>query len=1083
MLFYPLKKIGALAQSRQIYLRGVHGYNAGWVRRFTEGKNAFYPDYIAADTDDGSTVCHVEVGFDETGEAEYLECSCGAVHPGDGACRHIVAVLAHKYYQDMVRQLPTAASLLHRPEQRGTDPAARRLIDQYMTDLSARLTAPAAEQDGQAVLTPILSLRAGYPVLSFTVGITRPYVVKSLPRFADSMSRGETVEYGRQLRLVHRTESFAPESRPLLQFLLDECDEHGSFSGAPGELPLTAAAFDRFYAAAEGGTVLLREAAGDCPLSLQTADPILSVTAAKEPGGIRLYGEDAEAVFGRRTLYVLQQRVLYRTGDRFSRRMTEWVRTMRRQEGGLFIAAAELPAFCAGVLAAVRPYIRLDGDTEALKPYQPRRLQAEIYLDAPEEQAITGRVLYRYRSEEGETVIEPFADAGADAAGQPWRDPLGELRVRTAVQRQFTLLRPESGLLVLRGDDARLFAFVTQGVEELRQVAAVYTTDAFDRLMPGSAPMLHIGVSLVSDLLQMEVEADGAQPLDLTGIITGYREKRPFHRLKNGRFVRLDDNALAGLAELADTLGISGQELSSGHIALPKYRALYLEQVLREHADAAVQRDQRLQGLLERFDRAAGTAWTIPAGLQGVLRPYQEAGYRWLRTMEALGFGGVLADDMGLGKTVQVIALLAARKNEVPEEGRLPSLVVCPTSLVLGWEREIRRFAPELTVTCVTGDAAARQQQLETADSDVLITSYDRLKRDVALYASRCFHYQILDEAQYIKNSTTQNARAVKAVQAVQRFALTGTPVENRLSELWSIFDFLMPGMLFSYAKFRTRFETPIVRQGDSRALERLGKMVSPFILRRLKRDVLTELPPKTERILPAEMESAQRTVYLSALQTLRQQLEEGRRGTLSGQSRMAVLAMLTRLRQICCDPRLCCEGYTGQSCKLEACIELLKEAAEGGHKVLLFSQFTSMLSLLGERLQAEGIRYYILTGATAEQQRAALVDAFNADDTPVFMISLKAGGTGLNLTGADMVIHYDPWWNLAAQNQATDRAHRIGQQNPVQVVRLIVRGTVEEKILRMQEEKWRLAQSVVESGGADIAALSAEELLELLGG
>jgi SNF2 family DNA or RNA helicase len=434
---------------------------------------------------------------------------------------------------------------------------------------------------------------------------------------------------------------------------------------------------------------------------------------------------------------------------------------------------------------------------------------------------------------------------------------------------------------------------------------------------------------------------------------------------------------------------------------------------------------------------------------------------------------------MGLGKTLQVITLMLAAKQR--GEGVEPSLVVCPTSVVLGWEREIARFAPELRVLCVIGDAATRAALLERAgEYDVLVTSYDMLKRDIALYEPMHFRYHILDEAQYIKNSTTQNARAVKLIRAAQRFALTGTPMENRLSELWSIFDFLMPGLLFSYTKFRARFEQPILRGQDARALERLGQMVSPFILRRLKRDVLTELPKKTERVLPATMDTAQRQVYLATLQELRGQLIGG--GRLSGHSRMTVLAMLTRLRQICCDPRLCCEGYTGESCKLEACMELVREAADGGHKALLFSQFTSMLEFLRHRLEQEGIPYYLLQGSTPKEERARLVEAFNSDATPVFLISLKAGGTGLNLTGADVVIHYDPWWNLSVQNQATDRAYRIGQKNPVQVVRLIARDTVEERILHLQEDKWQLAESVVGVQGVPIEQMSAEELLAILG-
>ena len=333
------------------------------------------------------------------------------------------------------------------------------------------------------------------------------------------------------------------------------------------------------------------------------------------------------------------------------------------------------------------------------------------------------------------------------------------------------------------------------------------------------------------------------------------------------------------------------------------------------------------------------------------------------------------------------------------------------------------------------------------------------------------------DEAQAIKNHNTQNARSVKAIRSAQRFALTGTPIENRLSELWSIFDFLMPGFLYTYSRFREKLEAPIVRGGDPAALERLNKMTAPFILRRLKREVLRELPPKIESVLTATMEDEQRQLYLANAAQARRELAQDP----DGRNRMNLLALLTRLRQICCDPRLCYEDYGGGSCKLDACMELLREAAGTGHKVLLFSQFTSMLAILAKKLEEEGLSYYLLQGSTSKESRAAMVESFNRDDTQVFLISLKAGGAGLNLTGADLVILYDPWWNVSAQNQAADRAHRIGQTRSVQIIRLIARDTIEEKILLLQESKRELVDAVIREGNAPLSALSPEELLELL--
>ena len=1070
MPLYSLKKIGQLASTRQAYLRGVGGYNAGWVQSYTAAANAFYPEYITADVLEKTEHHRVEIGFDNADEAEYVSCDCGAFHREDGACKHVVAVLVYKYYKDMIEGLPTAAQLTPRAPRAMTDPAARRLIDRYMAHQTDRIAAENTLQ--KVVLTPILYLQNEAPTLAFTVGTTRPYRIKNLPQFARRMAQGETAEYGAQLTLLHHRDSFDEASLPMLDFLLGELSDRQiqPIVGGADCLVLTPAGMDRFFTAAGGG-VTLREAGGDVRVLLTDGDPTLSAKVDRQGEGVRLSCEPVPFACGLRTLYVRQGDTLYRTSAEYSRRMAGWLDTCRRAGGTLFVAPDDLGEFCAGVIGTVKPHLTLSGDTDVLAAYQPRELTVEIYLDAPDENCVTAEVRFLY----GEDMIAPYKDTAA----QPWRDTLAEMRVKAAIQPHFTALQPDTGLLVLRGDDDRLFDFVTRGVDALRRIGEIYATDAFDTLAVSPSVRLSVGLSLSGDLLDMTLDVGELDPIDLDGIISGYREKKRYHRLKNGRFIRLDDGSLADLAAVADTLGLSKQELRMGRMRLPKYRALYLEQLLRHRAGVQFSRDEAVRALSRRLREAGDADYPVPDSLRDVLRGYQVTGYRWLRTMEELGFGGILADDMGLGKTLQVITLMLAAKQR--GDTATPSLVVCPTSVVLGWEREIARFAPDLRVLCVIGDAATRASLLErAAEYDVLVTSYDMLKRDIALYEPMSFRYHVLDEAQYIKNSTTQNARAVKLIRASQRFALTGTPMENRLSELWSIFDFLMPGLLFSYTKFRTRFEQPILRAQDTRALERLGQMVSPFILRRLKRDVLTELPEKTERVLPATMDTAQRQVYLATLQELRGQLIGG--GRLSGQSRMTVLAMLTRMRQICCDPRLCCEGYTGESCKLEACMELVREAADGGHKALLFSQFTSMLELLRHRLDEEKIPYYLLQGSTPKEERARLVEAFNGDDTPVFLISLKAGGTGLNLTGADVVIHYDPWWNLSVQNQATDRAYRIGQKNPVQVVRLIARDTIEEKILRLQEDKWQLAESVVGAQGVPIEQMSAEELLAILG-
>lgn len=483
--------------------------------------------------------------------------------------------------------------------------------------------------------------------------------------------------------------------------------------------------------------------------------------------------------------------------------------------------------------------------------------------------------------------------------------------------------------------------------------------------------------------------------------------------------------------------------------------------------------------MIRDFKNIEESKFDVPPSMRKILRTYQKEGFRWLKTIAHYGFGGILADDMGIGKTLQMIAVLldAQLHNEAG-----CSLVVTPASLILNWQAEIRRFAPQLKCACVHGTLKERQDQWALADQvDVLITSYDYVKRDEAVLKPLQFQYLVLDEAQAIKNQRTKSAQAVKQIQARHRFALTGTPIENSLAELWSIFDFLMPGYLFRYAQFKENYELPIVRYQDDERLTLLKKLVSPFILRRVKQDVLKELPEKTESVLQIEFSEAEKKLYQASLQQIQTQLAQ----TLDqpanvGSSKIMILAMLTRLRQICCDPGLVFEGYGGERSKLAACMELIENAVDSGKKILVFSQFTTILDKLRQECEKRQIATYLLTGSTPKQQRFDLMESFNRDKTPVFLISLKAGGTGLNLTGAEIVIHYDPWWNLSAENQATDRAYRIGQTRNVQVVKLIVEGTVEEKISKLQQQKQQLSQSVIEGSDGSIAAMSREEILEL---
>lgn len=412
------------------------------------------------------------------------------------------------------------------------------------------------------------------------------------------------------------------------------------------------------------------------------------------------------------------------------------------------------------------------------------------------------------------------------------------------------------------------------------------------------------------------------------------------------------------------------------------------------------------------------------------------------------------------------------------------SLVVCPSSLSLNWQNEANKFANKLKTLVIKGSLSDRKRQIKEIDKyDLVITSYDLLKRDIELYEKEdySFRFIIADEAQYLKNSNTQNAKSIKKIKAETRYALTGTPIENSLAELWSIFDFIMPGYLFSYRKFKNTYEMPIIKGEDENAMQKLKMLIEPFVLRRTKKEVLKELPDKTVTVLNNEMCEEQRNLYINYLARAKQEVAEKVKLNGYEKSKMQILAALTRLRQICCHPGLFINDYNEGSSKLEQCMEIIKEAVKSGHKILLFSGYTSMFEIIEKELNKEQIQYLKLTGSTKVDERIKMVDEFNQNsEIQVFLISLKAGGTGLNLTGADMVIHYDPWWNLSTENQATDRAYRIGQKNNVQVYKLITKNSIEEKIYELQEKKSKLADNMLETNTVFINKLTKEDILKL---
>ena len=771
----------------------------------------------------------------------------------------------------------------------------------------------------------------------------------------------------------------------------------------------------------------------------------------------------------------------------------------RRTDNELFIAEKDLTLFTTGLLPVLQEYLNVSYDGFDASKYLPDEPKFKLYVDMPDHLTITCDVQAVYREDTVyEEVIHIFAanhggNQGdfVDKNSEIKRNLYRENQTSRSISPFFDELDSKKGFLLIKADadsEDRIYRFLTESLPQLDRSYEVYLSDAIHKVKIKAAPKINFGVSFVSDLLEVSINPEDITLKELDEILHKYDRKKRFFKLKNGDIVDLASREMGIIYSLSDGLMISKKDLEEGHVSVPKFRAMFLEELSEKTAGSDysyISRSTGFKELVSSFSENFEEEYEVPDSLKNVLRDYQKTGFYWLKALKRSSFGGLLADDMGLGKTLQILSLLLSEKEERQKSGEKAkcSLIVCPASLVYNWQHEIKKFTKELKCELAVGIKPDRERvtsELEEEGTDVLITSYDLLRRDIDLYKYLSFDCMVIDEAQFIKNPATQVAKAVKSINASFKTALTGTPIENRLSELWSIFDFVMPGYLYSYKSFKERIEIPVTNSEDTEEINHLRRMIAPFVLRRLKHDVLKDLPEKLEEQIVAQMTGEQEELYKTYLQRVKLLIGSKDKEEIS-RDRIAILAELTRLRQLCCDPGLIYDNYTGGSAKTELVVEMIKSAVDSGHKILLFSQFTTMLDRLAARFKKEGINYYLLTGSTKKEDRIRMVDAFQEDDTPVFCISLKAGGTGLNLTAADIVIHYDHWWNIAVQNQATDRAHRIGQKNVVTVYKLVMKDTIEERIIKLQNRKKELAEKLLNTEALGSPKLSKEELLELL--
>ena len=958
----------------------------------------------------------------------------------------------------------------------------------------------------QAVLEPFLEEKGEGLQLGFKVGADKLYVIKKLSEFVDCVENKGQWKLGTKSSLDFALVGFNEKSSQYYTFLKSvvmqewrrqEFNRSRIWSGyyqytsaaetIKDRISIYGERLDQFFPLVEGKKIPVTVGEGrrktkNTEWYFEEGSPDIRLVIEQETDqnqvfqGIRIRGKIPEFLEGINYRYYLEKDIFYRIRVQELEELEPLLRNAEDGEISLQVGRRYLSEFYYRVLPTIEKYAKIkEKNANEIRKFLPPQAEFQFYLDAED-----GKILCKAKAVYGENDYDLMAWMNNDQKIDSFRDREMECNILSDVRKIFPEINEEKQSFDSGEDPDAVYQILKSGVADLMHLGEVQSTDRFRRLNIRKNVPVHVGVSIGSELMNLEIHSTELTQEELLDILNSYRKKQKYYRLRNGEFLDLQEDNLQELAEMLDDLHITPKEFVKGKMQLPLYRALYLDKMLEQCEGVYSDRDVRFKKLIKNFKTVEDSEYEVPEKLNQVLRKYQKYGYRWLRTLENCGFGGILADDMGLGKTLQVIAVLLAHK----EENRQchPALIVTPASLVYNWREEFAKYAPELSVGMITGNQTERQKSIEEYEKwDVLVTSYDLLKRDIAEYEGKIFSVQIIDEAQYIKNHTTAAAKSVKLISAHTKYALTGTPIENRLSELWSIFDYLMPGFLYTYDNFKKEMETPITKNQDADATALLKRMVSPFILRRLKGDVLKDLPEKLEENYYAVMEDEQQRLYDGQVIRMKQSLEKESEDNFR-KNKLQILAELTRIRQICCDPVLLFDDYQGESAKRNTCLQLIENAIEGDHKVLLFSQFTSMLEILERDLKERQISYYKITGETSKEKRLELVQQFNADKVPVFLISLKAGGTGLNLTGADIVIHYDPWWNVAAQNQATDRAHRIGQTKTVSVYKLIVKNSIEEKILKMQEDKKNLADAVLNGESTNLMDMTKDDLLQLLG-
>ncbi|GEN56529.1 helicase SNF [Halolactibacillus alkaliphilus] len=1044
MIFEP-KEIMKLTGQR-FYRRGLDYYKKGRVNHlsYNQAINMWKADVR------GSENFHVNIFVYDDYDIE-TRCTCPAFHT-HGTCKHIAAVLLaiSKHQQPHLESME--------PDRKKSDPYSLRLLDAF------KQTTLTHDKEVLQVHYQISEVSPSFTeekriVIGLHVGETKPFIIKDIREFIEATYYKQSYAITEKFTYQPEKHTFTKTDKEILrllqQALIHERTYKDLYTDQQQRLIIVPPyVFKDLFAYIQTQSLTLKtdNQKEYSNLSLEPLDGQMTFTIDTNAEGQIIHFDDFLSYRYLPYYQVFIKKAHFFTlTDAQAAIVNTMMKQMPRQLSQQLLIS---PSDFQGYLTYVKPMLESIGTVKITDAVKDRLyeapLEAHLYLEfIGESLGIT--VDYQY----GDYRFS-FNSSTKETEQIVVRDVKEEERIIEHL-RQFGFQYVNQRFQLFHVD--KIYDFILDVVPELKQVYHVYLSDQLKTLVNEEAIQFDPSIRFNDRLNVLAIDFDiaGINDQDLHELMKALIEKKRYYRPKQGPIVDLEDEAFKQFKAFAESLKLKASHVKKDGINLSPAHATIVDDYFRD----TTQYETSFQTLMNDLSNQTNKTYPLPA-IQADLRDYQYVGYQWFKALSTYHLGGILADEMGLGKTLQTITYIL---SDYEEKNNTKSLIVAPSSLIYNWKKEFERFASELSIQVVTGSQAERKSILNHTTADVLITSYPLLRQDIKHYEGISFTHFILDEAQAIKNHLTQTAKAARAIVATHRFALSGTPIENRLEELWSIFQTLSPGFLGT-KKYFLSLDTVAIKQ-----------MVRPFILRRLKTDVLKDLPEKFEYEKYTDLTTEQKQVYLMYVNKIKDTINQG----AFNENKLDILSGLTRLRQICCHPSLFLENYSGHSGKLELLTTLLTQLKEENRRVLLFSQFPSMLKIIAENLPSLGLDHFFLDGQTPSLERLEKVDRFNQGEKDLFLISLKAGGTGLNLTGADTVILFDLWWNPAVEQQAAGRAHRIGQTKKVEVIRLITEGTIEEKIFNLQQKKRALVNEIIEPGETLLSSLTKDDILSLL--